>query len=105
MWELANEIAYICDANPASGNPYDRIATADMIAFMQRLAQVVQSADPDRPITSGYGFPTKYAQHLRQRPQWDNGGDFGNDSVSQFQEYIAAMHPAPINVISVHFYN
>jgi uncharacterized protein (TIGR03437 family) len=105
MWELANEIAYICDANPSSGNAYDRIASSDMIAFMQRFANLVKSADPDRPITSGYGMPTRYAQHLRQRPQWNGGGDFGNDTWNQFQGYMAAMHPDPISVISVHFYN
>jgi uncharacterized protein (TIGR03437 family) len=105
MWELANELAYICDANPQSGNAYDRIATSDMIAFMTRFAYEVKNADPDRPVTSGYGMPTTYAQHLRNKPQWNGGGSFGKDSVSQFQQYIRDMHPYPIDVVSVHFYN
>ncbi len=105
MWELANEIAYICDANPPGGNAYDRVSSDDLIAFMRRFAQEVKNADPDRPVTSGYGFPTTYAQHLRNRPQWKSGGDFGHDSESQFQGYIRDMHPDPIDVISVHFYN
>jgi uncharacterized protein (TIGR03437 family) len=105
MWELANEIAYICDANPPSGLASDRIASSDMIAFMQRFANIVQDADPDRPITSGYGMATAYAQHLRQKPQWDGGGSFGNDTWNQFQQYMADMHPDPISVMSVHFYN
>lgn len=105
LWELGNEMSFICDANPPSGNPADRISSQDMIDFVRRFAIEVKNADPDRPVTSGYGFPPRYAQHLRKRPQWQKGGDFGNDSQGDFEQYVRDMHPDPIDVISVHFYN
>lgn len=83
----------------------DRFTTDSMIAYTQRLADLIRSLDGSRKISSGFSIPRGSAEHLRERPQWSpSGADWRLDTREQFAKNLKDIHAA-VDIISIHLYS
>ena len=116
FWELGNEWNLSADQdllkrcaeefprNPEVCEVRGNYTTADMIRFAESLRRIVKELDPSRAISTGYGYPTPYAQKLRSRPEWGPGGpDTRDDTESETERNLRDIH-ANFEILSVHHY-
>lgn len=107
-YELNNEMNLLVDINNVSISPGDsftgNFTTDQMIAYNYRVAQAIRAIDPYHMICSGYGCPRTCAYHLRLQPHWVSGGDWTNDNIAQFKNYLTDSHEG-LDIISLHPYN
>jgi hypothetical protein len=75
----------------------------DLGQFAQAMAQLIRQNDPQaRPISTGHAYPRPSAWHLARSPC--PSCDWTADTEPQFAQTLAQLHPAPIDVVSVHAY-
>jgi len=114
FYELTNELNLGADLDLAGRcrreqvlpecEPKGNYTTGEMIGFTRRLAELVRSLDPLRPISSGFTVPRPAAEHLRARPEWITGkADFTTDTLAQLEKNLTDIH-AGLDVVSVHLY-
>ncbi len=123
MWELGNEWNLGADIQLADG-PIDKggvsLATQpvirdrtnnftsdDLAACTRQMAGMIRSIDAHHLITTGHSSPRPCAMHLLLAARANKGGKDGwvNDTPEQIEQILRLLHPDPINVISIHFYN
>jgi hypothetical protein len=79
-------------------------STDEMIAFTGRLARLIRTLDPSRPISAGHSFPRPAAQHLRRQPEFSTrGADWTEDSEAELSAYLRQLH-ADFELLSIHTY-
>jgi hypothetical protein len=72
----------------------------DLAAFTTSMASLIHSIDPTRPISSGNSFPRAAAHHLSVTPC--PPCDFTADSPDEYASVLANLHPAGVDIVSVH---
>src|SRR5262249_45192610 len=72
----------------------------DLSAFTASMAALIHTLDPSHPISSGNSFPRAAAYHLSVTPC--PPCDFTADSESEYESVLANLHPAGIDIVSVH---
>jgi hypothetical protein len=103
---------------PAAGTPCKRSAAdnffscnscrkvssldQDLGQFAGAIAALIHSLDPAHPISSGHGYPRPSALHLAASPC--PNCDFTPDSRAEYQSALANLHPAGLDIVSVHHY-
>jgi len=112
-WEFGNEYNLAADlpdaperrpqaapelGTPDSRGPHDRLTTEDLRVALAEFAKEVRRHDPSRFITSGSSLPRPQSWHRWKDGNWDL------DTARQTAEVVAVQHPAPVDVISVHYY-
>lgn len=81
-------------------------AQEDLGQFTADLAQLIHSLDPTRSISSGDSVMRGSAYHLASRaayPDWTGYGTLA-DSETQYAAMLAYLHPAPVDLVSMHPY-
>ena len=76
--------------------------TEDLGQFTGAIATVIQSLDPSRAVSSGHAYPRPSAWHLARSPC--PACDWTLDTLLQFQATLAQLHPANVQLVSVHHY-
>ena len=79
----------------------DHFTTYQMNPFLKEWAQFIRSIDTNHLISTGFSAPRPAAQHLRLA---GGTGDWTQDNAAELETYLRETHPAPIDLISVHFY-
>jgi hypothetical protein len=112
-WEFGNEYNLPADlpddprhrppavpqlGTPERRGPRDRLTTQALHVALMEFAREVRRHDPSRFITSGNSLPRNESWHLWKEGKW------AADDPAQSEEVIDAQHPAPMDVISVHYY-
>lgn len=112
-WEFANEFNLDVDlpnaaehrppvvphwGSPESRSAADDIVHADMVTAFTEFAKAVRGHDTTRPVTSGASLPRPAAEHLRTEKVWTQ------DSRDEFKRNLISIHPAPMDLVSVHMY-
>lgn len=117
FWELGNEwnlgadwkSLEACYKDWGQGHeicqPKGNYTTNQFVQFANRLREAIRSVDSSRKISTGYGYPTPYAQNLRQKPQWTWGPKDGlaEDRQSQSEQYLSDIHTG-FEIVSIHHY-
>lgn len=113
-WEVGNE--FNLSANlpnraghrppvvPGRGTPTrrseaDDVTTAILQQSLRTVAETIRSLDPDRLISSGHAVLRPSAFHQARDNAWTR------DSRAEHQEMLAAFHPDPLDLLSVHLYD
>lgn len=123
MWELGNEWNLSVDIQFENGviecPPADEIRyctppvvrdnrnnfTSDELSTCCRqIAELIKSIDQNHLITSGHSHPRISAMHLFRAAKAGKPVDWTLDNEQETIEYIKLIHPEPIDVVSVHFY-
>jgi hypothetical protein len=94
--------------NPATRDPVrDLLTTDSVLAAMQEFANLVDSLDPGRPISSGHAIPRLAAWHMDQwkRGWLDINQAWTTDTEAQSREIALRHCPAPFDLLSVRAYS
>lgn len=112
-WEMGNEFNLPADlpdvakhrpqavsklGTPATRSSRDRLTSDALRVATEAFAKEVRRHDPHRFITTGNSIPRPSSWHLWKEGKWTN------DSTEQLQQILQQQHPAPINVLSIHYY-
>ena len=112
-WEFGNEYDLSIDLpNAADHRPpiWPNLGTAEsrseaddmtlemLVTAFGEFGRLVRTIDPHRPITSGNATPRPSLHHQRIEGSWQQ------DTPEQFKANLAALHPDPMNMLSIHVY-
>jgi hypothetical protein len=75
-------------------------AQEDLGAFSADLAALIHGLDPTRSVSSGNTLPRYSAYHQSRAP----GADWTGDTPEQFDSALLNLHPAGVDLISIHPY-
>jgi hypothetical protein len=123
MWEISNEFNLFADLQHPGGvlagsdrgdhlhpgplvrDAQNNFTSGDLAGFYRDIAELIRSIDPHHLITTGTSAPRPAAMHLLRAARADKPVDWTQDSARELAEYISMLHPDPIDVISVHYYD
>lgn len=77
-------------------------AQEDLGEFTASMAALVKSLDPSRPFATGNAYPRPSAWHLAAHPC--PACDWTVDSPAEFAQALAQLHPAGVDLVTVHHY-
>jgi hypothetical protein len=112
-WEFGNEFNLEADlpdrpdfrpklapklGTPLTRGPNDRLSTDALRVALAAFAREVRRHDPSRFITSGNSLPRAQSWHRWKVATWDR------DTGEQTAQVLSQQHPAPIDVVSLHYY-
>ncbi len=110
FWELGNEYNLksdhvssgdtACQAGSGNGS----YSSSDLATFVTDYAYYIKSLDPNHLISSGYSRPRPYAYHLWQSYLSNKKPDYHRDSQSELKQYLRAVYPISVDLMSVHMY-
>jgi len=78
--------------------------TQDTVNYMRETAELIRTLDQKHLIGSGHSTPRPAAMHLWRAQQTHGRGDWTQDSLEENIEYIRLIHPDPVDLISIHYY-
>jgi hypothetical protein len=76
-------------------------AAQDLGEFEQAIATLIHGIDPQNPVSSGYAYMRPYAYHLARKPCPDCS-NLDTDTEPEYDSILATLHPAAVQVLSVH---
>jgi hypothetical protein len=116
MWELGNEWNLGADLQRETGltpaasdkslvrDKQNNYTSEDLANTVRQMAVFIKSIDKNHLITAGYSSPRQCAMHLFKAVKEGRKLDETLDTKRQLEEYLAYIHPAPIDVIQIHYY-
>ncbi|NLH18374.1 MAG: cellulase family glycosylhydrolase, partial [Phycisphaerae bacterium] len=121
MWELGNEWNLDADiqlpdgpvgkggleltSQPVVRDASNNYTSDNLAACTRQMALMIRSIDPHHLITSGHSSPRPSAMHLLLAARSKKTADWSPDTQQQIEQMLRLLHPDPIDVISIHFYN
>lgn len=123
MWEICNEWNLGADLQAPNGiifghpggddlhpgpvirDERNNFTSEELAAFFKDVAELIRSIDPNHLITTGASAPRPSAMHLLRAARSGLPPDWTLDSEEELIEYIRMIHPDPIDVISIHYYD
>lgn len=80
-------------------------STDEMNTFSSRIVAFFHAANPEVKVASDMGLPPTYAEHLRARPEWSQGGaDWTADTKAQLISNFQIIN-TPYDIYDAHIYN
>jgi hypothetical protein len=123
MWELGNEWNLTADMQNKKGviplslkegtqytppvvrDKRNNVTSEELAQTCRQLASFIKSIDNNHLLTSGHSSPRTAAMHLLQAAKNEKMPDWTVDTQNELAQYLALVHPDPIDVIQIHFYN
>ena len=101
MWEIGNEWNLAADIQ---WTQFD-FTSDDLAATYAQLATMIKGIDPSHLVTTGNSSPRASAMHLLRAVRAHLSVDWTVDTAAELTEYLALVNPAPIDVVSIHYYD
>ena len=101
MWEIGNEWALRAEMEW----PQHDYTSDDLAANYAQLAAMIKGIDPSHLVTTGDSSPRPSAMHLLRAVRAGDPVDWTPDTATDLTEYLALVNPAPIDVVSIHYYD
>lgn len=101
MWEIGNEWNLGADIQW----PQFDYTSDDLVATYAQLAAMIKEIDPGHLVTTGDSSPRPSAMHLLRAVRAGLPVDWKPDTAADLTEYLALVNPAPIDVVSIHYYD
>lgn len=102
MWEIGNEWNLGADIQW----PQFNYTSDDLAATYAQLAAMIKEIDPVHLVTTGDSAPRAWAMHLLRAVRAGLPVDWSTlDTAADLTEYLALVNPAPIDVVSIHYYD
>ena len=97
MWDLPNGLEFLPKDRKVARN----LATREVgEASIRLFGETVRELDATRPISSGCSSPRACQWHLAR----DQANPWANDSAEQSAEAAGWTAPAPVDLLSIHYY-
>lgn len=91
-------------AAEANCGPVGNYTTNDVIAFTTRLAALIRTLDPTRPISSGFALTHRFDASLERGPEWRGRPAWTADTKEDVVGYAIDIHTG-LDLISHHPFN
>ena len=122
MWELGNEWNLSADLQrkkgvirvpgddlrfctpPSVRDERNNFTSDELAQCCVEIASFIKSIDKNHLVTSGHSSPRPAAMHLFRAAKAAKPIDWTKDTEQETIEYMKLIHPDPIDVVQVHFY-